>query len=106
MKFDVPTPSPLLQALSTKIFLRFLTLLFSKSKIIFEFLNFYFAGKVRITESNAIVRHIGRKHGLDGKTEDEKAHVDMLENLSYNMHIDFARICYGPDFVSWKTQII
>jgi glutathione S-transferase len=55
-----------------------------------------------MTESNAILRHIGRKHGLDGKTEEEKVKVDMLEGLSYNFHVDFARICYSPDFVRLK----
>jgi hypothetical protein len=52
-----------------------------------------------VTESNAIARYIGRKHGLDGKTEEEKVHVDMLENLTYNLHIEFAKICYSPDYV-------
>ena len=61
---------------------------------------FVLTGNLRLTESNAIARHLGRKNGLIGTTEEEKAHVDMLENLSYNFHIDFARVCYGPNFVS------
>jgi hypothetical protein len=27
-------------------------------------------GDIKITESNAIIRYIARKHGLDGKTEE------------------------------------
>ena len=50
-----------------------------------------------MTESNAILRHIGRRNGLTGKTEEEKVKVDMLQNLSYNFHVDFARICFSPD---------
>ena len=55
---------------------------------------------MRITESNAILRHIGRKHGLDGKTEAEKVHIDMVENITFNLHMQLGRVCVGPDFVS------
>ena len=58
------------------------------------------SGHLKITESNAILRHIARKNGLDGNTEEDKVKVDMLEALTYNFHIDFARICYSPDYVS------
>ena len=59
-----------------------------------------------MTESNAILRHIGRRNGLTGKTEEEKVKVDMLQNLSYNFHVDFARICFSPDYVSRPFLII
>lgn len=54
-----------------------------------------------MTESNAIARYIARKGGLDGETEQEKVIIDMFENLTYNLHIEFAKICYGPDFVGF-----
>ena len=57
---------------------------------------FVLTGNLRLTESNAIARHLGRKNGLIGITEVEKAHVDMLENLSYNFHIDFAESAMVP----------
>ena len=52
-----------------------------------------------MTESNAVARYIARKNGLDGETEQEKVIIDMFENLTYNFHIDLARVCYGPEFV-------
>jgi glutathione S-transferase len=57
-------------------------------------------GDLKITQSNAIMRHIGRKHGLDGKTESEKVRVDMMENESMDFRNGLVRLCYGPDFVS------
>ena len=58
-----------------------------------------FLGEYKITESNAIMRYIGRKHGLDGKTEMEKVNIDMIENLGLSFYMEFAKIAYSPDFV-------
>ena len=57
---------------------------------------------MKITESDAIIRRIGRKHGLDGKSESEKIRIDIIQNVAYNSHVEFARVCYGQDFVSLK----
>ena len=57
-------------------------------------------GDVKLTESNAIIRYIARKHGLDGKTETERVRIDMMENLSLSLYMEFARVAYSPDFVS------
>ena len=57
-------------------------------------------GDVKLTESNAIIRYIARKHGLDGKTEMERVRIDMIENLSLATYMEFARVAYSPDFVS------
>ncbi len=107
---------------------------------------------MKITESDAILRHIGRKHGLDGKTESEKIRIDIVQvcisphavlsffirklykqlflylifglvlfcqkkigekaapkmlvkstaqNVAYNFHLEFAKVCYGENFVSF-----
>ena len=58
------------------------------------------SGDIKLTESNAIIRYIARKHGLDGKTEKEKVYIDMMENLSLSLYMEFARLAYSPDFVS------
>jgi glutathione S-transferase len=57
-------------------------------------------GEHKITQSNAIMRYMGRKHGLDGKTEEEKVRVDMLENESMDFRNGLISVCYNPDFVS------
>jgi len=63
-------------------------------------------GNYKLTESNAIARFIARKHGLDGQTEDEKVIIDLFENLTYNLHMEFVRVCHGPDFVSYFLSLL
>ena len=52
-----------------------------------------------MTESNAIIRYIGRKHGLDGKTEVERIRIDMMENIALAFYVEFAKVAYSPEFV-------
>lgn len=35
-----------------------------------------------------------------GETEEEKQRVDVLENQLMDLRMNFARLCYSPDFVS------
>ncbi|XP_065830361.1 glutathione S-transferase Mu 4-like [Oscarella lobularis] len=53
-------------------------------------------GDIKIVQSNAILRYIGRKHNLDGSTEQEKVLVDIFENQVMDMRNAFVRLCYGP----------
>lgn len=39
-------------------------------------------------------------HPSGGETEEEKQHVDVLENHLMDLRMNFARLCYNPDFVS------
>ncbi|XP_061435986.1 glutathione S-transferase Mu 1-like [Lethenteron reissneri] len=55
-------------------------------------------GDVKLTQSNAILRHIARKHGLVGQTEKQQAMVDMLENEAMDIRMRLVYLCYGPDF--------
>ncbi|KAF7484875.1 Hypothetical predicted protein [Marmota monax] len=81
-------------------------------------------GPHRITQSNAILRYIARKHNLcewgwlqgvgdggcipglagweaeGGETEEEMIRVDILENQAMDIANELARVCYSPDFVS------
>ena len=57
---------------------------------------------VPFNEGDDVIRRIGRKHGLDGKSESEKIRIDIIQNVAYNSHVEFARVCYGQDFVSLK----
>merc|ERR1712136_498010 len=53
-----------------------------KSSLGLDFPNlpYYIDGDVKITQSNAILRYIGRKHNLLGTNESERICVDMMEN--------------------------
>lgn len=84
-------------------------------------------GKTKLTQSNAILRYIARKHKMceyflsslgsglanlsiwnfwspllppGGETEEEISRVDMLENQVMDFRMSLVMVCYNPDFVS------
>ncbi|XP_039107065.1 glutathione S-transferase Mu 1 isoform X4 [Hyaena hyaena] len=63
-------------------------------------------GAHRITQSNAILRYIARKHNLCGETEEEKIRVDILENEVMDTRMSLARICYNRDFEKLKPAYL
>ncbi|XP_033054710.1 glutathione S-transferase Mu 4 isoform X4 [Trachypithecus francoisi] len=63
-------------------------------------------GTHRITQSNAIMRYIARKHNLCGETEEEKIRVDILENQAMDVSNQLARVCYSPDFEKLKPEYL
>ncbi|KAK1328902.1 hypothetical protein QTO34_011072 [Cnephaeus nilssonii] len=62
-------------------------------------------GTHRLTQSNAILRYLARKHNLCGETEEEKIRVDMLENEAMDTANQLARVCYSPDFVGLSDDL-
>ncbi|KYO33155.1 glutathione S-transferase Mu 1 [Alligator mississippiensis] len=63
-------------------------------------------GKTKLTQSNAILRYIARKHNMCGKTEEEMIRVDMVENQVMDIRMGFAKICYSPDFEKLKPEYL
>ncbi|XP_004449003.2 glutathione S-transferase Mu 2 [Dasypus novemcinctus] len=63
-------------------------------------------GAHKITQSNAILRYIARKHHLGGETEAEKIRVDVLENQVMDTRMQLARVCYSPDFEKLKPEYL
>ncbi|XP_030680744.1 LOW QUALITY PROTEIN: glutathione S-transferase Mu 5 [Nomascus leucogenys] len=63
-------------------------------------------GAHKITQSNAILRYIARKHNLCGETEEEKIRVDSLENQTMDNHMQLAMICYNPEFEKLKPKYL
>ncbi|XP_004443987.2 PREDICTED: glutathione S-transferase Mu 5-like, partial [Ceratotherium simum simum] len=63
-------------------------------------------GAHKITQSNAILRYIARKHNLCGETEEEKIRVDILENEVMDTFMHLARVCYSPDFKKLKPEYL
>ncbi|KAK3753995.1 hypothetical protein QZH41_009248 [Actinostola sp. cb2023] len=60
-------------------------------------LPYYIDGDIKVTQSNAILRHIARKHDLCGETAKEKSIVDVLENQLMEFRSGFADLCYNPN---------
>ncbi|KAM4807234.1 glutathione S-transferase Mu 1-like [Urocitellus parryii] len=63
-------------------------------------------GPHKITQSNAILRYIARKHNLCGETEEEKIRVDILENQVVDVRMHFIMLCYNPDFEKKKPEYL
>ncbi|KAM5257048.1 glutathione S-transferase Mu 4 isoform 4-T4 [Ctenodactylus gundi] len=63
-------------------------------------------GAHKLTQSNAILRYIARKHNMCGETEEEKIRVDMLENQAMDVSNQLARVCYSPDFEKLKPEYL
>ncbi|XP_037682374.1 glutathione S-transferase Mu 1-like isoform X2 [Choloepus didactylus] len=63
-------------------------------------------GARKITQSNAILRYIARKHNLCGETEAEEIRVDILENQIVDTRLQLATICYSPDFEKLKPEYL
>ncbi|XP_062047907.1 glutathione S-transferase Mu 4 [Lepus europaeus] len=63
-------------------------------------------GTHKLTQSNAILRYLARKHGLCGETEEERIRVDILENQAMDVSNQLAELCYSPDFEKLKPEYL
>uniref|UniRef100_A0A674H6Z0 Glutathione S-transferase n=1 Tax=Taeniopygia guttata TaxID=59729 RepID=A0A674H6Z0_TAEGU len=79
-----------------------------KEKLGLDFPNlpYLIDGPTKLTQSNAILRYIARKHNMCGETEEEKQRVDLLENQLMDLRMSFARLCYSPDFEKLKPAYL
>eukprot|EP00741_Cyanophora_paradoxa_P008466 tig00001333_g8193.t1 len=57
---------------------------------------------VKLTQSNAIMRYIARKHDLLGKNEAEQIRVDLLAEESMDFRNQIVRLCYNPSYESLR----
>jgi glutathione S-transferase len=66
----------------------------------FDFPNlpYYQDEDVKITQSMAILKHLGRKFGLDGSTVKAKAEVDMMLDTANDVRGPMVALCYRADF--------
>ncbi|XP_045165161.2 glutathione S-transferase Mu 3-like [Mercenaria mercenaria] len=70
----------------------------------FPNLPYYIDGDVKITQSNAILKHIARKHNMDGETIRDKAIVDMLLDQAMDLRNGVVRLCYNKDYDKLKAD--
>ncbi|XP_058515980.1 glutathione S-transferase Mu 1 isoform X1 [Ochotona princeps] len=63
-------------------------------------------GTHKLTQSNAILRYLARKHNLCGETEEEKIRVDILENQVMDNRLQLAVVCYSPDYEKLKPDYL
>nr|AKO22177.1 glutathione S-transferases-3 [Dermanyssus gallinae] len=55
-------------------------------------------GDVKLTQSLAILRYLGRKYDLAGTTCEEKRRVDLAEQQLTDFRAACVRLCYSPTF--------
>ena len=60
---------------------------------------YYKDGDLKITQSLAIIRYIGKKHGMYGKSDEESAKIDMLLEFSRDLVFGIGLTASNPDFV-------
>ncbi|XP_060248888.1 glutathione S-transferase Mu 3 isoform X1 [Meriones unguiculatus] len=63
-------------------------------------------GKNKLTQSNAILRYIARKHNMCGDTEEEKIRVDIMENQIMDFRMQLVKLCYNSEHESLKPQYL
>ena len=68
-------------------------------KLAFPNLPWYSDDNVRLTQSNAIVRHIGRKYNLYGKDKSEASKIDMLIDTASDIQNAIVKIIFSPECV-------
>ena len=67
---------------------------------------YYIDGDVKLSQSLAILRYIGRKHKLDGSTEEEKIRISLLEQQVTDMNFQIIRISYDPNCDKLKEDYV
>ncbi|XP_032753389.1 glutathione S-transferase Mu 1 [Rattus rattus] len=63
-------------------------------------------GSRKITQSNAIMRYLARKHHLCGETEEERIRADIVENQVMDNRMQLIMLCYNPDFEKQKPEFL
>jgi len=69
----------------------------------FPNLPYYMEGDLKLTQSNAILRHLARKHDLIGQTSAERARCDLAAEQICDLRKTFVTLCYSEDF---KSQLL
>ncbi|XP_021487346.1 glutathione S-transferase Mu 6 isoform X1 [Meriones unguiculatus] len=77
-----------------------------KLNLNFPNLPYLIDGSHKITQSNAILRYLGRKHNLCGETEEERIRVDILEKQAMDSRIQMGTLCYSPEFEKRKPEFL
>nr|ACE81254.1 glutathione S-transferase mu4 [Tigriopus japonicus] len=79
-----------------------------KHKLGLDFPNlpYFVDGDRKITQSNAILRYIARKHNLLGQTEEEQMRVDIMAEQSMDFRNGLVRLCYNQSFDQVKDDYL
>ncbi|XP_066576852.1 glutathione S-transferase P [Amia ocellicauda] len=65
-----------------------------KASCVFGQLPKFQDGGFTLYQSNAILRYLGRKHGLYGKNDEEKALIDMVNDGVHDLRLKYVKLIY------------
>lgn len=72
----------------------------------FPNLPYYIDGDVKLSQTFAILKYLGRKHGLDARNEAEHIRIDLVEAEALDMRSRWVALCYGADFETNKPEYL
>lgn len=78
-----------------------------KEEVGMEFPNlpYYIDGNTKLSQSWAIIRHLGRKHNLVAKSEKDVEVQEVVDGVIADLIVGFAFLCYGSkDFENDKVK--
>jgi len=78
----------------------------NKLGLAFPNLPYYIEGDLKLTQSAAILRHVARKNNLVGKSLEDQAILDMLEQQVIDFRVGLTSICYNPDFENLREPYL
>ncbi|XP_064488126.1 glutathione S-transferase-like [Ornithodoros turicata] len=71
----------------------------------FPNLPYYVDGDVKLTQSLAILKYLGRKHGLAPETAEEQRRVDVAEMQAFDLTMSNIRLCYDSEYNDEKRKV-
>lgn len=72
----------------------------------FPNLPYYIDGEVKLTQSIAILRYLAHKHGLAGRTEQERLRVSLVEQQLSQQREGLRNLCYNDEFDKLKPGFL
>ena len=72
----------------------------------FPNLPYYIDGDIKLTQTLAILRHLARRHNLDGETEEDRIRISLCEQQTVDMVIAMARVSYDPNCEKLKPEYL
>jgi len=67
---------------------------------------YWIDGDLKITQQVAIMRYLGRKHGLDGKSDEEKIRIDMAEQFLIEVRNGYGALAYNSNYDQLKPDYL
>ncbi|GBN86627.1 Glutathione S-transferase class-mu isozyme 7, partial [Araneus ventricosus] len=72
----------------------------------FPNLPYYIDGDIKLTQSLAITRYLGQKHGLDGKTDEQRRRVLVAEQQSVDFRDKFKSFVISSEYDTGKEEFL